>query len=89
MIFSGFNYQSQSFILLLNVKMPTIVGILTFLNRINFRLSQVEHEKCFVSLGLKLVLYKRRKLSDHLNVVSFQNVCKSFLINTVDSEIFA
>ena len=27
------------FILLINVKMPTIVGILTFMSRINFKLS--------------------------------------------------
>ena len=27
--------QSQSFILLINVKMPIIVGILTFMSRIN------------------------------------------------------
>ena len=33
------------FIMLLNVKMPTVVGILTFMSRINFMLSRVEHEK--------------------------------------------
>ena len=33
------------FIMLINVKMPTIVGILTFMSRINFMLSGVEHEK--------------------------------------------
>ena len=56
----GVNHQSQSFILIINVKMPTvvgivgiltfmskinIVGILTFMSRINFKLSRVEHEK--------------------------------------------
>ena len=30
--------------------MPTIVGILTFMNRINFVLSWVEHEKSFLYL---------------------------------------
>ena len=40
----------QSFILLINVKMPTIVGILTFMSRI-FMLSRVEHEKKFYNLG--------------------------------------
>ena len=39
------NHKSQSFILLINVKMPTIVDILTFLSRINFMLSLVENEK--------------------------------------------
>ena len=32
-------YSDAVFILLVNVNMPTIVGILTFMNRINFMLS--------------------------------------------------
>ena len=32
------------FIMLINVKMQTIVGILTFMSRINFVLSSVEYE---------------------------------------------
>ena len=39
------------FIMLVNVKMPTIVGILTFMSRINFVLSWVEHGKSFIALG--------------------------------------
>ena len=39
------------FIVLINVKMPTTVGILTFMNRINFVLSWVENEKSFITLG--------------------------------------
>ena len=35
------------FIMLINVKMPTIVGILTFMSRINF----VENGKSFITLG--------------------------------------
>ena len=35
-------------IALINVKMPTIVGILTFKNHIIFMLRWVEHEKSFV-----------------------------------------
>ena len=31
--------------------MPTIVGILTFMSRINFVLSQVEYEKSFITSG--------------------------------------
>ena len=31
--------------MLISVKMPTIVGILTFMSRMNFMLSSVEHEK--------------------------------------------
>ena len=37
------------FIMLINVKMPTIVGILTFMSRINFMLSRVEHEKSCIT----------------------------------------
>ena len=39
------------FIMLINVKMPTIVGILTFMSRINFVLSRVEYEKSFITSG--------------------------------------
>ena len=35
------------FMLLINVKMPTIIGILTFMSRINFVLSWVEYEKFY------------------------------------------
>ena len=46
---SDFNHKSQLFILLINVKMPTNVGILTFMSRINFVLSRVEHDKSFIN----------------------------------------
>ena len=36
---------------LVNVKMPTIVGILTIMSRKNFMLSCVEHEKSFITSG--------------------------------------
>ena len=39
MNFFGLNHRSQSFILLINVK--TIVGILTFMSRINFMPSRI------------------------------------------------
>ena len=39
------------FFLLIHVKMPTIVGILTFMSRKNFMLSQVEHKKSFTTSG--------------------------------------
>ena len=35
----------------INVIMPTIVGILTFMSRKNFMLSGVEHEKCLIISG--------------------------------------
>ena len=40
-----------------NVKMPTIVGILTLMSRINFILSQVEHEKKFYNIGPGLICW--------------------------------
>ena len=49
--FLALNFSDAVFILLINVKMPTIVGILTFMSRINFVLSWVEHEKCFITSG--------------------------------------
>ena len=51
MEFSGLNHKSWSFILLINVKMPTIFGILTFMSRINSMLSGDEHEKSFITSG--------------------------------------
>ena len=39
------------FILLINVKMPTIVGILTLMSRKNSMLSCVEHENSFINSG--------------------------------------
>ena len=44
------------FTMLINVKMPTIVGILTFISRINFILSWVEYEKSFIASGLDSTL---------------------------------
>ena len=48
--FLGSDKPIMLFFLLINVKMPTIVGILTFMSRKNFMLSRVEHEK-FYNLG--------------------------------------
>ena len=39
------------FIMLINVKMPAVVGILTFMSMINFMLSWVEHGKSFITSG--------------------------------------
>ena len=44
-------YSDVVFIMLINIKMPTIVGILTFMSRINFVLSCVEHGKSFITSG--------------------------------------
>ena len=45
-------FKSVVFIMLTNFKMPTIVGILTFMSRINFVLSWVEHGRSFIISGL-------------------------------------
>ena len=45
------------FILLINVKMPTVVGILTFTSRINFMLIWVEHQKSLITLGPGFYVY--------------------------------
>ena len=37
------------FILLINVKMPTIVGILTVMSMINFMISRVDHDYTFIT----------------------------------------
>ena len=49
--FLGSDKPRMLFFPLINVKMPTIVGILTFMSRKNFMLSSVEHEKSFITLG--------------------------------------
>ena len=44
----AFSLSDVVFILLINVKMPTIVSILTFISSINFMLRRVKHEKSFI-----------------------------------------
>ena len=45
-----FNSGEMKFFLLINVKMPTIVGILTFMSTKNCIIDLSEHEKCWNSL---------------------------------------
>ena len=47
--FSGSGKPRMLFFLLINVKMPTFVGILTFMSRKIFMLSWVQHEISFIS----------------------------------------
>ena len=49
--FLAFRLSYAVFIMLINVKMPTSVGILTFMSRMNLVLSLVEHERSFITLG--------------------------------------
>ena len=48
-IFSSNKYENANNIL--NMKMPTIVGMFIFVSRGNFVLSSVEHEKSFITSG--------------------------------------
>ena len=49
--FLALSLSDVVFNMLINFKMPTIVGILTFMSRINFVLSSVEHGKSFITSG--------------------------------------
>ena len=49
--FLALSLSDVVFIMLINVKMPTFVGILSFMSRINFMLSGVEYEKSFITSG--------------------------------------
>ena len=44
------------YFLFINVKMPTVVGILTFMNRKNFMLNSVEHENSFITSGPDVIM---------------------------------
>ena len=49
--------------MLINVKMPTVVSILTFISRLNFMLSLSEHEKSFITSGpgLSIQIFRAEK----------------------------
>ena len=49
--FLAFKFSDVVLIMLINVKMSTFVGILTFMSMINFMFSLVEHEKSLITSG--------------------------------------
>ena len=53
--FLALSLSDVVFIMLINVQMPTIVGIFTFMSRIIFVLSWVEHETSFITSGPDLI----------------------------------
>ena len=53
----SFKLSDAVFIMLINVKMPTI---LTFMSMINFMFDFVEHEKSFITSGRELKKYQNR-----------------------------
>ena len=50
-----FKSPKHVIILLINVKMPTVVAILTFMSGINLMLGLVEHENKFYYLGARSI----------------------------------
>ena len=58
----GSDKPRMLFFPLINVKMPTVVGILTFMSKKNFMLSWVEHEKSFITLEPNLRNSAMRKV---------------------------
>ena len=62
---------------LINVKMPTLVGILTFMSRKNFMLNGVEHEKRFITSAWAWLTKPNDKV-----VIPKVQPCKSISGNT-------
>ena len=77
-IFLGSDKPRMLFFPLINVKMPTIVGILTFMNRKNFMLNSVEHEKSFITSWPDLLLMLLLRLILILIIFRPLSVCLSF-----------
>ena len=67
--------------------MPTIVGILTFMSRINFMLSSVEHEKSFITLGpgIKPVAYSSVTVDERVHVTEMDLVfsCQTVIFPSI------
>ena len=77
--FLAFSLSDVVFIMLINVnvKMPAIVGIFTFMRRINFVLSGVEHEKSFIISG-----------PDFSHIVALYNVTIHYSPKKVNNALF-
>ena len=63
------------FFLFINVKMPTIVGSLTFISRKNLKLNRVKHEKSFITLGPDL-LFAVQKDQTNIETTKAENSMK-------------
>ena len=64
-LFSYSTQLSMNFFLLINIKMPSIVGILIFISRINFMLSSVVQEESFN--GWYLIFSRQKKFHSQLS----------------------
>ena len=74
--FLAFKLADVVFIMLTNVKMPTCVGILTFMSIINFMLSWVEHKKSFITSRPGFVA----SLSRAISVLAFVSLDRTELV---------
>ena len=89
-MFLAFRLLDGVFILLINVKIPTIVGILIFIGRINFVLSCVEHD-IFITLGLIVMkiscaCYSAGSMVVTVcrnNLLSFSMICLNIFFSTI------
>ena len=69
-VIKHFSYSTQlsmKFFLLINIKMPTIVGILIFISRKKFMLSSALQEKKFKLVVFIFFFYKRNKFHSQLS----------------------
>ena len=64
---------------LINIKMPTIVGILTFMSRKIFMLSLVEHKNSFITSGPGFRSPRLQSQQRFTAVDIFDRICKFFL----------
>ena len=75
--FLALSLSDVGFIMLIYVKMPTIiVGILTFMSRIKFVLSLIEHGKSFKTSGPEVSTYRPVSQKKYLPWQMFRNVHK-------------
>ena len=63
--FSCSTQLSTKFILLINIKMPTIVGILTFISMINATSEKLKASRFFICQYVSF--YEQRKFRDQLS----------------------
>ena len=66
-LFSCSTQLSTKFIVLINVEMPTMVGILTFISRINTTSNSLEARKVFIFLHFSF--YEQLKFHAQLSLV--------------------
>ena len=80
--FIALSLSDVVFTMIINVKMPTIVCILTFMGRVNFVLSWVKHETgCITSRPGPLV--KHWKLQTHFHCLCYAQVTHSRITSPI------